>query len=100
MTRDGTVGRSDATETNLAYSLGRRSRSSDEASVREPHQGQQSIRTASTGRTHDCKRLLRCTPKDLLQGGGHPHMRDSRGTGDHLLSPIPAHPAIPLSMSG
>src|SRR5262249_51226533 len=29
----------------------------------------------STGRTHDCKRPLRCTPNDLLPGGGHPHMK-------------------------
>src|SRR5262249_46453934 len=43
-------------------------------SVRGPHQGQQSTRTAPTGRTHDCKRPLRCTPNDLLPGGGHPHM--------------------------
>src|SRR5262249_33852453 len=35
----------------------------------------QSTRTAPTGRTHDCKRPLRCTPNDLLPGGGHPHMR-------------------------
>jgi hypothetical protein len=41
-----------------AASLGHRSRSSDEASVRGLHQGQQSTRTAGTGRTHDCKRLL------------------------------------------
>jgi hypothetical protein len=27
----------------------------DEASVRGPHQGHQSTRTAPTGRTHDCK---------------------------------------------
>src|SRR5262249_26526224 len=52
-----------------------RSRSSDEDSVRGPHQGQQSTRTAPTGRTHDCKRPLRCTPNDLLPGGGHPHMK-------------------------
>src|SRR5262249_4918206 len=32
-------------------------------------------RTAPTGRTHDCKRPLRCTPNDLLPGGGHPHMK-------------------------
>jgi hypothetical protein len=51
------------------------SRSNDEDSVRGPHQGQQSIRTAPTGRTHDCKRPLRCTPNDLLPGGGHPHMK-------------------------
>src|SRR5262249_9477138 len=57
-----------------AGSSGHRSRSNDEASVRGPHQDQQSIRTASTGRTHDCKRPLCCTPKDLLPGGGHPHM--------------------------
>src|SRR5262245_22754006 len=55
-------------------SSGHRSRSNDEDSVRGPHQGQQSTRTASTGRTHDCKRPLRCTPNDLLPGGGHPHM--------------------------
>src|SRR5262249_29234610 len=54
---------------------GHRSRSNDEDSVRGPHQGQQSTRTAPTGRTHDCKRPLRCTPNDLLPGGGHPHMR-------------------------
>jgi ABC transporter substrate binding protein len=24
---------------------------------------------------HDCKRPLRCTPKDLLPSGGHPHMK-------------------------
>jgi len=40
-----------------------------------PHQGQQSTRTAPTGRTHDCKRPLHCTRNDLLPGGGHPHMR-------------------------
>src|SRR5215468_5799988 len=56
-------------------SSGHRSRSNDEDSVRAPHQGQQSTRTAPTGRTHDCKRLLRCTPNDLLPGGGHPHMK-------------------------
>jgi hypothetical protein len=44
--RDGTVGRSDATERSLPTSLGHGSRSSDEASVRGLHQGQQSIPTA------------------------------------------------------
>src|SRR6185503_14826759 len=58
-----------------AVSLGHRSRSSDEDSVRGPHQGQQSFRTASTGRTHDCKRPLCSTPIELLPSGGHPHMR-------------------------
>jgi thiamine monophosphate synthase len=43
--------------------------------MRGTHQGQQSPRTASTGRTHDCKRPLHHAPHDLLQGGGHPHMR-------------------------
>src|SRR5262249_46525833 len=47
---------------------GHRSRLNDEDSVRGPHQGQQSTRTAPTGRTHDCKRPLRCTPNDLLPG--------------------------------
>src|SRR5262249_54151502 len=56
------------------FSSGHRSRSNDEDSVRGPHQGQQSTRTAPTGRTHECKRPLRCTPNDLLPGGGHPHM--------------------------
>src|SRR6516225_2000448 len=56
-------------------SSGHRSRLNDEDSVRGPHQGQQSTRTAPTGRTHDCKRPLCCTPNDLLPGGGHPHMR-------------------------
>src|SRR6516165_5037396 len=56
-------------------SSGHRSRSNDEDSVRGTHQGQQSTRTAPTGRTHDCKRLLCSTPNDLLPGGGHPHMK-------------------------
>src|SRR5262249_26199617 len=51
------------------------SRSNDEDSVRGPHQGQQSTRTAPTGRTHDCKRLLCGTLHFLLPGGGHPHMK-------------------------
>src|SRR5262249_1647630 len=59
------------------------SRSNDEDSVRGPHQGQQSTRTAPTGRTHDCKRLLCGTLHFLLPGGGHPHMerREVRGCG-------------------
>src|SRR3954454_1825764 len=52
-----------------------KSRSSDEASVRGLHQGQQSGWAASKGRTHDCKRPMCCTPNYLLPGGGHPHMR-------------------------
>ena len=32
------------------------------------------LRTAPTGRTHDCKRHLHHAPHDLLQSGGHPHM--------------------------
>ena len=47
MTRDGTVGRSDATETNLTLRRDTRSRLNDEDSVRGLHQGQQSIRAAS-----------------------------------------------------
>ena len=60
-----------------AVSSGHRSRSNDEDSVRGTHQGQQSVRTASTGRTHDCKRPQCCTPNYLLPGGGHPHMTAS-----------------------
>src|SRR6516162_2117712 len=56
-------------------SSGHRSRLNDEDSVRGPHQGQQSTRTAPTGRTHDCKRLLCGTLNFLLPGGGHPHMK-------------------------
>src|SRR5499433_1070708 len=75
MTRDGTVGRFRRNREKPAASSGHRSRSNDEDSVRGPHQGQQSTRTAPTGRTHDCKRPLRCTPNDLLPVGGHPHMK-------------------------
>src|SRR5215468_2839168 len=78
MTRDGTVGRFRRNREKPAASSGHRSRSNDEDSVRGPHQGQQSTRTAPTGRTHDCKRPLRCTPNDLLPGGGHPHMSNRR----------------------
>src|SRR5437879_4346136 len=42
--------------------------------MRGTHQGQQSARTASTGRTHDCKRHLYRAPHDLLHSGGHPHI--------------------------
>src|SRR6516225_7748135 len=75
MTRDGTVGRFRRNRAKPGVSSGHRSRLNDEDSVRAPHQGQQSTRTAPTGRTHDCKRPLRCTPNDLLPGGGHPHMK-------------------------
>src|SRR6516162_273804 len=75
MTRDGTVGRFRRNRAKPGVSSGHRSRLNDEDSVRGPHQGQQSTRTAPTGRTHDCKRPLRCTPNDLLPGGGHPHMK-------------------------
>src|SRR5262249_32830863 len=71
----GTVDRFRRNRAKPGVSSGHRSRLNDEDSVRGPHQGQQSTRTAPTGRTHDCKRPLRCTPNDLLPGGGHPHMR-------------------------
>src|SRR5262249_13525914 len=74
MTRDGTVGRFRRNRAKPGVSSGHQSRLNDEDSVRGPHQSQQSTRTAPTGRTHDCKRPLRCTPNDLLPGGGHPHM--------------------------
>src|SRR6516164_9236358 len=61
MTRDGTVGRFRRNRAKPGVSSGHRSRLNDEDSVRGPHQGQQSTRTAPTGRTHDCKRPLRCT---------------------------------------
>src|SRR6516164_9270605 len=75
MTRDGTVGRFRRNRAKPGVSSGHRSRLNDEDSVRAPHQGQQSTRTAPTGRTHDCKRLLCGTLHFLLPGGGHPHMK-------------------------
>src|SRR6516225_4899903 len=75
MTRDGTVGSIRRNRAKPGVSSGHRSRLNDEDSVRAPHQGQQSARTAPTGRTHDCKRPLRGTLHFLLQGGGHPHMK-------------------------
>src|SRR5499426_1978728 len=75
MTRDGTVGRFRRNRAKPGVSSGHRSRSNDEDSVRGLHQGQQSLRTAPTGRTHDCKRLLCGTLHFLLPGGGHPHMK-------------------------
>src|ERR1051325_4127468 len=50
-------------------------RSSNEASVRGTHQRQRSARIASTGQRNDCKRPLQRADHNLLQGGGHPHMR-------------------------
>src|SRR5262249_43313508 len=75
MTRDGTVGRSDATEPNLALHRDIDPVRMMRTRFADPIKGQQSTRTAPTGRTHDCKRPLRCTPNDLLPGGGHPHMK-------------------------
>src|SRR5262247_4522345 len=72
MTRDGTVGRFRRNRAKPGVSSGHRSRSNDEDSVRGLHQGQQSLRTAPTGRTHDCKRLLCGTLHFLLPGGGQP----------------------------
>ena len=47
--------------------------------MRGTHQGQQSARTAPTGRTHDCKRPLHHHAQhDLLQSGGDPHMTRRR----------------------
>src|SRR5262245_53771273 len=75
MTRDGTVGRSDATEPNLALH-----RDIDPVRVMRTRFADP-IRASSPPGLHqqagqyDCKRPLRCTPNDLLPGGGHPHMK-------------------------
>ena len=56
MTRDGTVGRSDATERSLAFRWDIDPVRMMRPRFAELHQGQQSVWAASTG-THDCERL-------------------------------------------
>src|SRR3954468_15392660 len=74
MTRDGTVGRSDATERSLTVRW-----DVDPVRMMRPRFADpiraSSVWAASTGRTHDCKRPLCGTPNYLLPGGGHPHMK-------------------------
>jgi hypothetical protein len=55
------------------------------------HQGQQCLRTAATGRTHDCKRHLHHAPHDLLHRGGHPDMT-------RRSQPAPAASARPMAL--
>src|SRR5438094_2639165 len=71
MTRDGTVGRSDATERSLPLHW-----DIDPARVMRPRFAD-SIRASSPSglREQACKRLLSGTLHFLLQGGGHPHMK-------------------------
>jgi putative tryptophan/tyrosine transport system substrate-binding protein len=76
MTRDGTVGRSDATERSLPLHWETRSRLSDEASVRGLHQGQQ-----SSGLREQAGHMTAsdfCAAREVIScqaGGGHPHMK-------------------------
>src|SRR5262249_4784833 len=91
MTRDGTVGRSDATEPNLAFHRDIDPVRMMRTRFADPIRASSPPRTAPTGRTHDCKRPLRCTPNDLLPGGGHPHMK--RRTFISLLGGVAARGA-------
>jgi hypothetical protein len=75
MTRDGTVGRSDATERSLPFHW-----DIDPARMMRPRFAD-SIRASSPAGLReqaghmDCKRLLCGTLHFLLPGGGHPHMK-------------------------
>ena len=77
MTRDGTVGRSDATEGSLTLRW-----DVDPVRVMRPRFAD-SIRASSRFGLHqqaglDCKRRMCGTPNYLLPGGGHPHMSTRR----------------------
>src|SRR5215471_10484915 len=75
MTRDGTVGRSDATERNLPVH-----RDIDPARVMRPRFAD-SIRASSPSGLREqaghmtASDLCAATPNYLLPGGGHPHMK-------------------------
>ena len=74
MTRDGTVGRSDATERSLPVHW-----DIDPARVMRTRFAHPIRASSPPGlhqqAGHDCKQPLRWTPNDLLPGGGHPQMK-------------------------
>src|SRR5437762_10630566 len=75
MTRDGAVGRSDATERSLPFH-----RDIDPVRVMRPRFADP-IRASSPSGLHQqaghmtASDLCAARPKDLLPGGGHPHMK-------------------------
>src|SRR5215831_18799628 len=74
MTRDGTVGRSDATEPNLPIHRDIDPVRMMRTRFADPIRASSPPGLLPTGRTHDCKRLLCGTLHFLLPSGGHPHM--------------------------
>src|SRR5262245_46210488 len=92
MTRDGTVGRSDATERSLPFHRDidpvrmMRPRFADPIRASSPsglhqqagHMTASDLCAARPKISCQAGAIHTCTPKDLLPGGGHPHMMRRR----------------------